>query len=89
MIYNLYSIKDELSEFAAPFTITDDNQAKRFWRSEIVYKRQIMMDNPEDYSLYKVGKFETETGIVTYTAPEKIESAKSFVRKKEEKENGN
>lgn len=91
MIFNLYAIKDELSEFAAPLCIEDDAQAVRFFKNK-VFENRMMMDNPEDFSIWKIGKYETETAIVTYSAPEKIISAKSFHKtfiKTEEKENGN
>lgn len=86
MIFNLYAIKDELSEFAAPMVIQDDTQAIRYFKNK-VFENKMMLDNPEDFSIWRIGKYETETAIIEYQAPEKIISAKSFVRK--ENNNGN
>lgn len=84
MILNLYAIKDELSEFASPITIKDDENAKRYFR-HIVSENKMMRDNPEDFSIWHIGTFSTETGQIAFRQPEKLEGAKAFIR--EEKTN--
>lgn len=87
MIFNLYAIKDELSEFAAPICIEDDKQAIRFFKNK-VFENNMMSSNPMDFSIWNIGKYETETGILTYNAPKKIISASAFTPTKQEVENG-
>ena len=76
MIFNLYVIKDELSEYASPITIEDDAQAKRYFRFKIE-NTKMMADNPEDFSIWYTGKFDTETGEIKADKLKLIERAKS------------
>ena len=81
MMFKMYAIKDELSEFASPLAIQDDAQAKRYFRYE-VSKTKLMSDNPEDFSIWEVGDFDSETGVVMGKTPKLVERAKS-TRKEE------
>ena len=76
MIFNLYCIKDELSEYASPITIEDDAQAKRYFRYT-VENTKMMKDNPEDFSIWHCGYFDTETGQISGTEKKLLERAKS------------
>lgn len=71
MKINLYSIKDtKLGKYCQPFTAPNDDIAKRMLAST-------MLDNnpnngirnfPEDYQLYKLGKYDEDTGeLITET----------------------
>ena len=75
MIFNLYAVKDELSEYASPVTIETEAQAKRYFR-HIIETTKMMADNPEDFSIWEVGKFDTETGTIKSKQPKLIERAK-------------
>lgn len=71
----LYAIKDDLSEFAAPIAIiarSDDEVGKRYFR-KMCQTTDIMIGNEDQFSLYKVGEFDTETGNITNYDPEFIE----------------
>lgn len=60
MIYNLYTIQDVMIGFNAPFIMKNDEIAKREYRN-------FLENNPnkEDMRLFRVGKFNDETGEVT------------------------
>lgn len=77
MKFNLYTIKDELSEFypgMMPFE--EDAQAKRWFRDQ-VKGNTMMSSNPEDYSIWKTGEINTKTGtVVGLVFPELVERAK-------------
>lgn len=77
MIAQLYTMKDELTEFTpglVPFE--EDAQAKRWFR-DYVANNSMMRKNPEDYSIWKVGTIDTKTGKVEgYPFPELVERAK-------------
>lgn len=64
MIMNLYSIRDFKSDFGAPVPIKDDEQAKR-WFDNQVKTTPFLNEYPEDFGLFMVGTFETETGAIT------------------------
>lgn len=65
MIVHLYAVKDELSnEFFAPQIIKNDDMAKRQFKSQI-NTIPLWKDNPSDYSLYRIGTFDDEKGLIT------------------------
>lgn len=64
MKIGLYAVKDNLNNtFMAPTTIKSDNEAIRAFKSQ-VNKIDIWKDNPGDFSLYKVGYYDDETGTI-------------------------
>ena len=75
MTFGMYCIKDELSEYAAPVVVETEAQAKRYFR-QMVETTKMMKDNPEDFSLWHVGIFESESGIIAGEKPKLIERAK-------------
>lgn len=76
MIFNLYAIKDELSQYSpALMPFEEDAQARRWFRDQ-VSNNTLMKSNPEDYSIWKVATMETKEGNVTTFNPELIERAK-------------
>lgn len=82
MIYNLYSIKDKKSEFAAPMPLKDHNQGKR-WFDNQVKTTPFLTNYPEDFELYCLSaKFDTESGQILpgdLPFPEFIASAEEVV----------
>lgn len=67
----LYSIKDKLSDFQGVMTIRDDEMALRIFEG---YCRKQKAENYSDakyYDLYKVGEYDSESGVVIgYTKQE-------------------
>ena len=82
MTYLMYSVKDELTgKFMNPMFREEEEHA------EIIAKRQfasnvnniqLWKDNPNDYGLYLVGRFDDETGAES-VAIEKIISGRSVL----------
>lgn len=66
MILNWYSIKDELAEvFFAPMLFDNDDVAKRYFSAFINNKEnEVVFQNPQDYSLFKLGAFDKLTGDI-------------------------
>lgn len=64
MILNWYSIKDELAEvFFAPILFDNDDVAIRYFSAFINNKEnEVVFQNPQDYTLYKLGAFDKSTG---------------------------
>lgn len=75
MMFNLYAIKDELSEFASPLPIEDDAQAKRFFIYKVTTE-PLMKDNPKDFSIWKIGSYDSLTGRIIACEPNLIERGK-------------
>lgn len=77
MTANIYTVKDELTNtFLNPAVIKSDDEAKRLFKYQ-VNNTPIWKDNPEDYSLYKVGTFDDNTGTIIGTTPEKLTGGRS------------
>lgn len=78
MTYGLFSVKDELtSHFLAPVMMLNEDEAKRQFKSQ-VNNIQLWKDNPSDFSLYKLGSFDEESGEILYK-PEKIIGGRSVL----------
>lgn len=80
--YNMYSVKDELTgKFMNPLFVEEgeiaDQLAIRQFTSQ-VNSIQLWKDNPNDYSLYIVGKFDDELGAEAVSI-NKIASGRSVV----------
>jgi len=74
----LYAVKDELSQnFLTPAHFNSEEEAKRQFKSQI-NNIPLWKDNPSDFSLYKVGTWDTETGIIE-SALEKIINGRSVL----------
>lgn len=72
MIFNLYSIKDELSGYGAPVPIETEEESKRYFRLQQETSPMIK-NNPGDFSIWHVGTFESDTGEITATVPNLVE----------------
>lgn len=66
MILNWYSIKDELADvFFAPILLDNDDVAKRYFAAFINSKEnEVVSQNAQDYSFYKLGAFDQKTGDI-------------------------
>lgn len=63
MKLNLYSIKDKQDQFKQPFVDVNDALVLRHLNNSLKDKNEFSL-NPEDFILYRVGSFDTETGIL-------------------------
>lgn len=64
MIVELYSIKDELNEYAAPIPFFEERQAKRYFKDQCNGGNEFLTRNKEDFSLVRLGTMNTETGEI-------------------------
>lgn len=62
----LYCIRDNLSGFGTPVFDVSDQTAKRAF-SYAINNNPDMNFSPSDYDLYKVGTFDSETGLFAAT----------------------
>lgn len=82
MKYVMYSVKDELTgKFMNPMFVEDEDHADqlaiRQFKSN-VNNIKLWKDNPNDYSLFKVGIFDDEEGAAA-SVIEKVISGRSVV----------
>lgn len=78
MKLEFYCVKDELAnEFLLPGLFKDENLAKRSFKTEI-NTNPLWKDNSSDFSLFRLGTFDNETGEIK-SHVEKIIGGRSVV----------
>ena len=79
MIISIYSINDALNGFGAPTLQNNDAAAYRSFAE--VFKDVFQ---PADYSLWKLGSFDTSTGEIIPEVPTVVCRATDFVKGEED-----
>lgn len=69
MKYPIYAIRDVKSTFTAPTIDFCDATAMRNFCHAIKNSSDVMHSHPQDFSLWKVGEFDNETGAVSSVFP--------------------
>ena len=64
MKLTMYAIKDELNGFTCPIPIVSDEIAERYFKDQMI-GNPTMTNTPKDFSLWKVGEFDSDTGLYT------------------------
>lgn len=77
MIMKIYAIRDFLTGFLSPMIEQNDQVAIRNWIYAVNNAEQSQFFiHPQDYCLYRIGEYNTETGVITaYAEPEPVMSA--------------
>ncbi len=77
---NVYTVLDAAAErYLTPFFSGTVEEAIRSFREACSSEGHQFAKFPEDYSLWKVGEWEAETGVLTPVAGQKLAMATSFV----------
>ena len=61
MIMEMYSIKDRLQNFIPPVPMANEDIAQR-WFKEMMHENTTMKLAPEDFGLWKLGEWNSDTG---------------------------
>ena len=78
MKLEFYCVKDELAnEFLLPGLFKDESLAKRSFKTEVC-NNPLWKDNSSDFSLFKLGTFDNETGEII-SKVEKIVGGRSVI----------
>lgn len=65
MKLNIYSIQDSMAVcFLNPFTCVNDDVAKRTVSNAMASPDSSLSGSPEDYQLFRVGSFDTSSGLL-------------------------
>lgn len=73
MIYPIYAIRDAvLDAFEPPFLALHDAAASRTFRNLLYDSGSPYFQNKEDYSLWRVGEFDTIEGVLDRCAPVRV-----------------
>ena len=79
MKYPIYSIRDAKTGFMSPTVDMNDPAAVRNFEHALRNSASLMNSHPNDYSLFRIGEFDTETGAVTACLPANIADASSVL----------
>lgn len=82
-----FSIRDVKSGFSCPFTASNEAVAKRQFSGCVNSVGNVIHDYPEDFQLWDVGEFDTESGNLLPSPPMFIVDAYSLVSKEIEEVN--
>lgn len=63
MEYPVYSIRDSRTGFMAPTLDQNDDSASRNFLFAVKNSRDVMGAFPDEFSLYRLGTFNTESGV--------------------------
>lgn len=75
----VYSIRDVHTGFMSPTVDQNDASAMRNFRHAVMQSASLMNSHPKDYSLYRIGTFETDSGAFESELPELITDAFSLL----------
>lgn len=72
MNYPVYAIRDVHVGFLTPTVDQNDASAMRNFRHAVQQTGSIMNSHAKDFCLYRIGEFNSETGVITSVLPEVI-----------------
>ena len=78
MIKGLYCVRDYKVGYTAVITDENDAVALRAFKLALT-PDTIMYNNPKDFALFKVGEFDTDTGIITPCEPTLIDEVYNLI----------
>lgn len=69
MIYKIYSVLDAKTTFMTPTFDYNDLAAARNFKYAVTQTEGIFNANPEDFTLYCIGEFDSVSGAITGKTP--------------------
>lgn len=83
MKLGIYSMRDRLTGFLQPTFDLNDAVALRNFEAAILQVRpgNLLHTNPEDYALYKLGDFDSDSGVLTPMSPLQIATGSAVILK--------
>lgn len=80
MIYPIYSVRDSLTGFRSITLGENDAESMRGFAHACSSSDSLMHSHPNDYTLYKIGELDTDTGELIPCVPTHICAATDFVK---------
>lgn len=75
----MYAIRDLHTGFLTPTVDQNDASAMRNFRHAIMQESTIMHTHSKDFSLYKIGDYDTDTGEIVACIPDLITDGYSML----------
>lgn len=70
MIYGVYAIRDLKTTFMSPIISQNDAEAGRNFSHAVMQTDSLYYTHASDFDLFKIGSYDSETGIITGMNPE-------------------
>lgn len=81
MKYSLYTVHDAKAEmYQVPWVERNDHTATRAFAINVNNSDSHMFHNPGDYTLFCIGNYDDETGLIEQTLPRSIGNGINFRR---------
>lgn len=83
MIFQVCAVRDRVVDaFNSPFVVTSVGQAIRTFGDEVNRKQEDnpLSKHPEDFDLYKLGTWDSESGLFDCGVPKQVAVGKDLVR---------
>lgn len=81
MVSNVYSVRDTKVGFSDPFICPNDSAASRALSFSFNNATNMVSYSPADFNLYRIGTFDSDTGLIEKCLPEFVCCALDFVDK--------
>lgn len=75
MILNIYSVRDNKVGFMNPTVEGSDAIAIRNFEFAVKNSKSLLNSHPQDFDLYKIGSFDSDSGAISGCLPEFVFSA--------------
>lgn len=69
MLYKVYAIRDDKTDFFPPQIFANDEDAKRAFALVVNTPGNMISFAPSDFTLYRIGTFESETAMLDRAWP--------------------
>lgn len=78
MKYGIYVIRDQRTSFLTPTVDLNDASAMRNFEHAVQDKNSLFFSHIEDYSLYRIGTYDTDNGSIDPEMATLLVDGKSF-----------
>lgn len=72
MILKVYAIRDEKTGYLTPTVDQNDAAAMRSFSHACKSVQSLFYTHPADYTLMRIGEYDSDTGLISACAPEPI-----------------
>jgi hypothetical protein len=76
MLFGIYAVYDETAAtYLPPFFLPNDAMAQRSFADAVMDEKHAFSKNIQDYTLFKLGQWESDSGDFEYVAPQMMQTA--------------
>lgn len=80
MKFPVYAIRDKLLGFGMPILRDNDAVASRAFEYDVTRSDSPYSAHPEDYTLFYIGEYDTDSAHINSVSPRLVSSATDFIK---------